>query len=58
LEAQPDEIHKKFEDRLQEDLPQPLPLERTIEELFCFLIGHECYHLGTIKSISRIIKSK
>jgi uncharacterized damage-inducible protein DinB len=58
LEVQPDEMRKRFASRLEEELPQPLPLENTTEELFCFLIAHECYHLGTMKSISRIIKSE
>ena len=55
LEEQPNVMEKLLAGRLQEKLSQPLAYEQTLEELLCFLISHECYHLGTMKSISRVV---
>lgn len=54
MEEQPYVMEKLLAGRLQEKLSQPLAYEKTVEELLCFLISHECYHLGTMKSISRL----
>ncbi|MBM7095114.1 DinB family protein [Bacillus sp. H-16] len=56
LESQASMIEVRFAGRLSEELPKPLPLERTIEELLVFLISHETYHLGVMKSIQKNLK--
>jgi uncharacterized damage-inducible protein DinB len=58
LEGQASMIEDRFAGRLSEELARPMPLEKTIEELLVFLISHETYHLGVMKSIQKHVKDE
>jgi uncharacterized damage-inducible protein DinB len=58
LEEQPRLIQRRYHGRLEEALPQPLQHEKTVEELLCFLIAHECYHLGVMNGLKRSLGVK
>ena len=53
LEQQADLIAKKFAGRLQEKQN-----EQTIEELLNFMINHECYHYGVMRSLKKVINNR
>lgn len=54
LEAQVAAMERTCTGRLEADLSKPLTNEDTVEDLLCFLMSHECYHLGVMRSIKRL----
>ncbi|WP_100013156.1 DinB family protein [Lentibacillus sediminis] len=55
LEAEPRYLQELLSGRVNEELLKPAEYETTFEELICFLIGHETYHLGVMHGIKRAI---
>ncbi|MFD2640005.1 DinB family protein [Piscibacillus salipiscarius] len=55
LDQQVKDFQKNWQERLNEPLVKPLEFEKTVEELLFFLISHECYHLGVMTSMKKVI---
>lgn len=55
LEEQTSGIQTAYSGKLRHKVTRPLENVETVEELLCFLISHECYHLGVMRSMKRLL---